>query len=253
MLAHWYIFVALGFTGLIAGLIDTLAGGGGLICVPALLSVGLSPATTLGTNKLQSCVGEFNAALHFIRKKQINLHSLILGLVVTAISAIVGAICVQLIHPDNLKKILPWLLLVVLIYTIFSPNAKSVTTHAKFSWRTFSLIFGVIIGFYNGFFGPPTGSLWMFALMFFASMSIVNATMHTKPLNFIGNISSVIPFILAGNIHYGAATSMALGQLIGSRIGAGLVIHRGHRLIKPFYITMVSLMLIDVFIKTYWF
>lgn len=252
MLMHWYTYVALGLTGTIAGLIDTLAGGGGLICVPALLSVGLSPAATLGTNKLQSCVGEFNAALHFIRKKQINLRALLLGLAVTATSAIIGAICVQLIHPDNLKKILPWLLLLVLVYTVLSPNAKSITTDAKLSWRTFSLTFGVIIGFYNGFFGPPTGSLWMFALMFFAGMSIVNATMHTKPLNFIGNISSVIPFILTGSINYDAAIAMALGQLIGSRVGAGLVIHRGNRIIKPLYITMVSIMLIDVFIKSYW-
>lgn len=248
---HTISLIALGFIGLIAGLIDTLAGGGGLICVPALLSAGLSPATTLGTNKLQSCVGELNAALHFIRKKKIDLKQMVFALVVTALSAITGAICIQLIHPDILGKLLPFLLLIVLIYTIFSPKAREIDGPAKLSWRNFSLIFGILIGFYNGFFGPPTGSLWMFALMFFAGMNIVNATMHTKPLNFIGNATSVIPFILAGNINYPAAIVMAVGQLIGSRIGAGLVIHRGHRLIKPFYIIMVSLMLINVFVKVF--
>ncbi|MDF1759837.1 MAG: TSUP family transporter [Coxiellaceae bacterium] len=250
-MTHWITLIALGFTGLIAGIIDTLAGGGGLICVPALLSAGLSPAVTLGTNKLQSCVGELNATLHFLRKKKIDLKQMVMALIITAISATTGAICIQLIHPDILGKLLPFLLLVVLIYTIFSPKAREVDGKAKLSWRHFSLIFGVLIGFYNGFFGPPTGSLWMFSLMFFAGMNIVNATMHTKPLNFIGNVTSVIPFILVGNINYPAAIAMAIGQLIGSHIGAGLVIHRGHRLIKPFYIIMVSIMLIDVFIKAY--
>lgn len=251
MILHWYSYVALSLTAVIAGLIDTLAGGGGLICVPALLSAGLSAATTLGTNKLQSLVGELNASVHFIRKKHIRLSDMVFALMVTAISAILGAICVQLIHPDNLRRIIPFILLVVLIYTIFSPKARDVSAKPKCSWRTFSLIAGIAIGFYNGFFGPPTGSLWMFALMFYAGMNIVNATMHTKPLNCIGNISSVIPFMITGNINYGVVIAMAIGQLVGSRIGAGLVIHRGNRLIKPLYITMVSLMLIDVFIKTY--
>ncbi len=248
---HWYIYLILGGIAIIAGLIDTLAGGGGLICVPALLSAGLGPAATLGTNKLQSCVGELNAALYFIRKKQVSLKDLRLAILVTALSATTGAICVQMIHPDILKKIIPILLVVVLIYTIFSPNAKQASGPAKCSWRTFSIIFGIFIGFYNGFFGPPTGSLWMFSLMFFAGLNIVNATMNTKPLNFIGNITSVIPFIITGHVNYIVAAVMALGQLIGSRIGAGLVVNRGQQLIRPLYITMVSLMLIDVFHKAF--
>ena len=104
---HWYIYLILGGIAIIAGLIDTLAGGGGLICVPALLSAGLGPAATLGTNKLQSCVGELNAALYFIRKKQVSLKDLRLAILVTALSATTGAICVQMIHPDILKKIIP--------------------------------------------------------------------------------------------------------------------------------------------------
>lgn len=248
---HWYGYLALGGIAIIAGLIDTIAGGGGLICIPALLSAGLSPTMSLGTNKLQSLVGELNSALYFIRKKQVSLRHLSLAMIFTAISAAVGAVCVQLIHDDILKKMLPILLLIVLLYTLFSPKAKNIEGSAKLSWNHFSVLFGIVIGFYNGFIGPPTGSLWMFALMFFAGFNIVKATMHTKPLNCLGNISSVLPFIFTGQVNYIVAAVMALGQLLGSHIGAGLVVRRGHQLIRPLYISVVSIMLLDVFIKAY--
>lgn len=237
--------------GLFAGIVDTMAGGGGLISLPALLSAGLPPTLALGTNKLQGCVGEISASLHFILRKKIDLKSLPYPLIFTTLFAIIGGISIQLLHPKLLEKGIPFLLLGVLIYTLLAPKPTETPKKPRCSWQKFGLVFGTLIGFYNGFFGPPTGSLWMFALMAFMGMNIVTATMHAKPLNAIGNLTSLIPFIFLGNVDYLAGLAMIIGQLVGTRIGATLVIHKGQAFLKPFYISVVSIMMIDLFSKTY--
>ena len=249
---HYYlIMIVLTAISFIAGFIDTLAGGGGLITVPALLVVGLPPAVALGTNKFQACVGEVNASIHFIKKKRIDFKRLTYGLIFTGIGTTAGTILVQIMHQGIARKIIPVLLLVVILYTIFSPKVKDQDVQARLSDAMFFPIFGLLIGFYNGFLGPGTGSFWVFVLMLLLGLNIVNATMYAKPLNFMGNFLSLIWFIVGGSVYYSLAIAMSVGQLAGSKLGAHMVITKGRQLIRPLYLTMVIATMVVLLLREY--
>ncbi len=242
----WITYVILTLIGCGAGVVDTIAGGGGLITVPALLMAGLSPAMSLGTNRLQSCIGESTATIRFIQGGELELKKLWLGLIFASIGSTIGTILIQIIHPLHLKKIIAALMLIILIYTIFSPKLAHKSVKPKMSLSLFGLIFGTIIGFYNGFFGPGTGSFYVVAFMFFMAMNIKSAVIHTKPLNLIGNILSFFWFALGGHVAYIVGIFMGIGQMVGAYIGAHFVMREGSRLIKPIFIAAVFLMTINI-------
>lgn len=246
---HWLIIIILVITGAAAGVIDTLAGGGGLIVVPVMLLLGIPPVHTMGTNKLQACFGELTAAFEFHRQGHIDFRKIWAGLIFVAIGAGCGTLLVQHTHPEFLKKLLPILLCVVLVYTIISPQPSHEDTPPKMSERAYYLIFGLLIGFYNGYFGPGTGSFWMVAFMFFLGFNLRKATMYAKPMNVAGNLVALALFIYGGQIWYWAGISAGVGQVIGAKIGSHLVIHKGNKLIKPVFITVVSIMIVSLLVK----
>lgn len=249
---HWLLLLLLSFAGFSAGIIDTLAGGGGLISLPTLLAIGLPPVVALGTNKLQGVVGELTASMRFLRHRKFQIKKIRLGLVCAVISSSCGAILVQHLDTTLLQKGIPFLLLAVLIYVIVSPRwLKERTPAPKLSEKTFYLLIGTIIAFYNGFLGPATGSFWAFSFIFFLNYPIVEATIYTKPLNAIGNLASLFWFIIAGNIYYEYFIVMAIGQLLGAYIAANWVIHKGHWLIRPVFIVAVSIMTVVLFRQNY--
>lgn len=248
---HLLIIGALILTGIAAGIVDTIAGGGGLIVVPMMLLLGIPPVITMGSNKLQACFGELTALFEFHRKGHVQLRSLVWGLVWVAIGATCGTLLVQITHPEFLKKLLPILLALVLIYVILSPRPSAEDTHPRMSARWYYLVWGLVIGFYNGYFGPGTGSFWVVAFMFFLGFNIKKATMYAKPMNVTGNIVALVWFILAGQIWYWVGISAGIGQIIGSKIGAHLVMTKGHTLVRPVFITVVSVMIVSLFIKHY--
>jgi len=248
---HWYSYVILAAVGFSAGIIDTLAGGGGLIALPALLNFNLAPAVVLGTNKFQAACGEFNASLHFFRRKKFNLKELGFGLLMLVLGSTIGAVIVQILHPHTLQKLIPWLLLAILIYTILSPRPVADAHPPKLSPRWFYILIGLPIGMYNGFFGPGTGSFLIVSIMVFLGCDIVKSTIISKPLNFAANFVGLLWFIFGGNVNYSIGLVMALGQLLGTNLGARLVIYRGNKIIKPIYISVVAVMTLDLFIKYY--
>ncbi len=242
--------ILLAITAVFAGFIDTIAGGGGLITLPALLGTGLPPQLALGTNRLQSCTGELNASLYFLRHGQIKLGEIKYGLLFAIIGSTCGTWLIEHLDPMLLHKLIPALLLCVLCYVIFSPKVvKTQDLPPKVKPILFFILAGSLLGFYNGFLGPATGTFWAAALMYFMRYDIRKATMYAKPLNFIGNVTSLFWFILAGHVLYSVALSMAAGQLIGSRLGSRLVYKDGSRIIRPLFILVVSMMTLDIFIK----
>jgi uncharacterized protein len=248
----WLLFLLLGFAGFSAGILDTLAGGGGLIALPTLLATGLPPVVALGTNKLQSAVGEVTASLRFLRHRKFQIKKIRLGLICAVISSSLGALCVQHTNPILLQKGIPFLLLAILIYVLVSPRwLKKKPSAPKLSERTFYLLIGTLIAFYNGFLGPATGSFWAFSFIFFLNYPIVEATIYTKPLNAAGNLTSLFWFVSAGDVYYEYFIVMAIGQLIGAYIAANWVIHKGHWLIRPVLIAAVSIMTIVLFMQNY--
>ena|SRR5579872_1085911 len=251
-LTHHLLLPMLFLTGFIAGTVDAIAGGGGLISLPVLLGVGMPPHLALGTNKLQSSCGTFIAAHSYYRQGLIDKQKLLIGLIFTFIGALTGAITIQMLNGDLLKKIIPILLFIILIYTLFTPRFGSIEQPAKMSERLFFIIFGFLLGFYDGFLGPGVGSFWVFAFMFFAGFNLIKATAYTKVFNLNTNLVALACFAVGNNIDYRVGLCMAAGQLMGGRLGAYLAIKKGAGLIRPVFIIVVSITVATLFYKNYW-
>lgn len=245
------ILLLLFLTGLFAGTIDAIAGGGGLISLPVLLSIGMPPHVAFGTNKLQSMVGTFFATLKYYRHGYISLRKTYLGIIFGVAGGISGSIVAQVISSDILRKIIPILLFIILIYTVCSPRMGQKDNKAKMNEFLFYFIFGTLLAFYDGFLGPGTGSFWVFALTFFLGFNLIKATAYTKVFNLNSNIVAMICFAIGGNIDYKLGLIMAAGQIIGGRLGAQLAITKGARLIRPIFLGVVSLTISTLVYKSY--
>ncbi len=247
----WLGVFTLMLVAIAAGFVDTIAGGGGLITLPAMLIAGLPVTTAMGTNRMQGCIGELTAAIRFMRAGELNLRKLVLGFFCAAVGASVGTIVIQLIHPGNLKKIIAVLMLVILCYTVFSKQFVKASSEPRLSSRAYCLTIGTAIGFYNGFFGPGTGSFWVVSLIFFLGMNLKSAIIHAKPLNIVGNVVSLFWFGLGGHVAYLVALLMGVGQIIGASIGAHFVMSKESRFIRPIFILVVLAMTINIFIDAF--
>ncbi len=245
------ILLLLFATGLLAGTIDAIAGGGGLISMPILLSIGMPPHLAFGTNKLQSTIGTFMATLKFYRHGLIKLRLVYKGLLFGIMGAIAGSVTTQVLSSEILRSIIPILLCVILIYTICSPKLGLGDDKPKMKERLFYLIFGFGLAFYDGFFGPGTGSFWVFALTFFLGYNLIKATAYTKLFNLNSNIVATICFAIGGNIDYRLGLCMALGQILGGRLGAHLAITKGVRLIRPLFLCIVALTVLTLVFRSY--
>jgi uncharacterized protein len=244
-------FLLLFFTGLIAGLVDSIAGGGGLLTLPVLLGIGLPPHLALGTNKFQSSFGSFTATYYYRKHNVVKIREAVRGIIFTAIGTIIGSWSVQQINSNFLGYLIPWMLLAIAIYTFFSPKLGERDHQRRMSKDLFYMLFGTAFGFYDGFFGPGVGSFWAITFVIMLGFSLTKATGYTKAMNFTSNIVSVAVFIIGGNVSYTIGGVMALGQIIGSAIGARLVIRNGAKLIRPIFITIVLLTTLKLLLQNY--
>lgn len=227
---------------LLAGFIDSLAGGGGLLTVPALLAVGVPPAQALATNKLQSVGGSFSASLYFIRRGAVNLKEQKLTILLTLAGSIVGAILVQHMRADLLRQMLPLLVIGIGLYFLLMPWLGEEESHRRLSALPFGLVAGGCIGFYDGFFGPGAGSFYALAYVTLLGFNLTKSTAHAKVLNFTSNIGGLALFIICGKVVWSLGLVMLVGQVLGARLGAHMVLTRGQTLIRPM-IVIVSLVM----------
>jgi uncharacterized protein len=226
-------------TGLAAGFVDSIAGGGGLITVPVLLSFGFGPKEALGTNKLQAAFGSGSASWHYARAKTILPRECVRGFVCSLIGAAFGAVVVQKLDPGFLKRAIPVLLLLVAVYVLLRPRMGQENGEPRMPHFWFDLLFGLGIGFYDGFFGPGTGTFWAMACVLGLGFNLTRATGYTKVMNFASNLGSLILFLIGGKVFFAAGITMGIGQLLGARIGARMVIARGTKFIRPIFLTVV--------------
>jgi uncharacterized membrane protein YfcA len=238
------VFALLFAVGLFAGFVDSIAGGGGLISLPVLLTIGLPPQLALGTNKLQGSFGAFSAALNYMRKGRTPLRELMPGVFFTFFGALLGAWAIQQLNPSFLNRLIPILLLVVFVYTLMSRRLGFERREALLPARLFYLLGGLGLGFYDGFFGPGTGSFWTAGLLVFLGLDMTTATGNTKVMNFTSNIVALGVFLVGGNVFFTVGLCMAAGQFIGARIGSNLAIKNGARFIRPFFLTVVFITLV---------
>ena len=233
-----WIYPLLFGTGLLAGFVDSIAGGGGVITIPVLLSVGLPPQVALGTNKLQATFGSGSAAWHFWRAGLVPFQRWWLGVAMTLVGATIGTLCVSRLNPDFLRQSIPWLLIGIALYLLVQPNAGQAGSRPRFDVVAFQVCCGLGIGFYDGFFGPGTGTFWAMAFVTCLGFDLRSATAHTKLMNFASNVASLAVFLMIGQVHVRAGLCMGVGQWCGARLGSGMVIRRGVGWVRPLFIVM---------------
>ena len=238
------VLTLLFLVALLAGFVDSIAGGGGLITLPALLWAGLGPVATLATNKAQAVFGSGTAALNFIHKGEVDLRSAVLAVVCTFLGATAGAILIQHLDSAILGRLIPLLLIGFAVYFMASPRVSDLDSRQRLGSVAFAVTAALAIGFYDGFFGPGTGTFFAMAYVALLGYSLRRATAHSKLLNFASNLAALLVFLPAGEIDWSVAAAMAAGQLLGAWLGSHLVLRHGSALIRP--VLVVSSLLISV-------
>ncbi len=228
---------------LIAGFVDSIAGGGGLIAIPALLWSGLGPVETLATNKAQAVFGSGAAAYNFIRKGAVDLRESAPAVAWTFAGAAAGAWLVQRIDNAFLERLIPGLLIGFALYFLLSPRVSDLDARQRVGKPLFALTVGLGVGFYDGFFGPGTGTFFAIGYVALLGYNLRRATAHSKLLNFTSNLAALLFFIAGGHIAWATAAIMAFGQLIGAWLGSHLVLRHGARLVRP--VLVVSSVLVS--------
>jgi uncharacterized membrane protein YfcA len=229
------------FTGVFAGFFDTIAGGGGLITLPVLMGFNLPPVTALGTNRLQGCIGELTASIEFFKSGELPLKEIILGLFFAVIGATLGSLFDLGVPKQFLNHLIPIVLIILIIFLLTNKQHKE-SDKPRMKKTLFFIIFGLLIGFYNGFCGPSTGFFWITTLIIFLGIDLRHAIMRSKPLNFIGNLASLSVFISAGTIAWSIGFAMAAGQIIGAYAGAQFVLVKNIKVIKPIFLTIAIIL-----------
>ncbi|GGE17061.1 UPF0721 transmembrane protein [Aureimonas endophytica] len=232
------LFLLLVAAAFAAGFIDAIAGGGGLITIPALLIAGIPPVQALGTNKLQGMFGSGSATLAFATKGHLNLRKLAPMAGLSLLGSVVGAGAALVIPTEAMRALLPFLLIAVALYFAFRPGLSDADAERRMPAKAFAL--GVVpgIGAYDGLFGPGTGSFFMLAFVTLAGFGVLKATAHTKLLNFASNIGAFAVFALSGSILWGLGLAMGVGQFVGARLGAHFAMRFGARIIRPLLVTV---------------
>lgn len=215
-----------------AGFVDAIAGGGGLITVPALLAAGIPPVAAIATNKVQASFGTASATWSYWRAGRIDFGILKWPLAATLVGAGLGAFAVTVVDTRWLMVLLPVLLIAIALYFLFGPKASDEDAHARLTPLAYSAVAGGI-GFYDGFFGPGTGSFFALSLVTLMGMGLTRATAHTKALNLMSNVISVVVLAAGGHVLWLLGGCMAVGQIIGGRLGAHSAMRFGPRLIRP--------------------
>lgn len=235
MIEPWLYPVLTGIA-LLTGFIDAIAGGGGLIMMPALLMAGVPPIQALGTNKLQSMFGTLVAMRNFARAGLVDwrAHK---GLVATVFAgSAIGCLIVQQVDRSALELLIPALLGAVALYVLLSPRMSDEDAQERVSEAGYRPVGGAI-GFYDGFFGPGTGTFFTTSLVALRGLGLTRATAVTKLLNWTSNIAAVLVFALGGDVLWLLGLCMAAGAMAGGWLGSRTALKFGARLIRPLLVT----------------
>jgi uncharacterized protein len=253
------IAILCGFSFL-AGFIDSVAGGGGLIQLPALLVVlpDFSVATLFGTNKLSSICGTSIASVQYARHASILWKATLPATIAALFFSFLGARTVSLINPGVMRPVVLFLLIGIVVYTFIQKDFGSLHL-PKLTDRgqsILSILTGTVIGFYDGFFGPGTGSFLIFVFISIFGFSFLAASASAKIVNFATNLSALLFFVFTGNVLYTFAVPMAAFNIAGSLVGTRLAILKGNRFVRILFLIVVSALILKLAYDTlglrYW-
>ncbi|WP_394648257.1 TSUP family transporter [uncultured Sphingomonas sp.] len=221
----------------VAGAIDALAGGGGLLTIPALLAAGIPPVAALATNKLQSAIGTGSAFLTFWRAGHVDLRRFALPAAGAFVGAIAGAAAVQHVDPRFLAAFVPILLIAMAFYFLLAPPMSEIDRHARVGRIGLTAVV-TVLGFYDGFFGPGTGSFLTTALVALGGLGLVRAIANTKFLNLATNVAALIAMIAGGKVLWVLGGAMAAANVLGNQAGAWIALRFGGKGVRPLLVAM---------------
>jgi uncharacterized membrane protein YfcA len=219
-----------------AGFVDAIAGGGGLLTLPALLMAGMPPAAAIATNKLQGTFGVAASSYAYWRAGLLDVSWLRLAVMTTAVGAALGSAAVQWIDPDWLRLVVPVALLIIAGYFAFAPYLQQRTSRRRLGPLPFALGVAAPIGAYDGFLGPGAGSMYLIGLVALFGADLVKGVAGTKLLNLTSNAVALAIFAAAGNVDYAVGLAMAAGQIVGAQAGVSAALTKGAPLIRPLVI-----------------
>lgn len=233
----------------LAGLVDAIGGGGGLISLPAYLIAGVPVHQAIATNKLSSTCGTTLATLRFIKNKLVNFKLAIPSVISAIIGSSIGA-RFSLMMEERLMEyilfaVLPIAAFIVLNKKMFKDNPDAELKLDKKTYIT-AIVAALIIGMYDGFYGPGTGTFLIIAFTVFARMSVGCANAQAKVINLTTNITSLIIFIINGQVIFTLGIAAALSNMLGGYLGAGLVMKKGSAIVKPTIIFVLILLFLKI-------
>lgn len=232
---------------LFAGFVDAVAGGGGLIQVPALLVAlpGESPATVFGTNKLASIFGTGNAALRYARRISLPWGIALPTAAAAFVFSFVGAAAVAWMPKDVVRPLVLGLLVLVMVYTVIKPQFGAVSGVRLESGRERrrGFLAGAVLGFYDGFFGPGAGSFMIFAFVRFFRLDFLHASSAAKVVNFATNAAALAYFVPSGHVLWKVGLAMALFNIAGAQLGARLALRHGSGFVRWVFVAVASILI----------
>lgn len=235
--------------GLIAGFIDAVAGGGGLLSIPALLTLGISPHLALGTNKLAACFGSSIAAFTYYKQNLFTPKLWYHTFIATFLGAIMGTFLVHYINKEWLEKALPLIIIAIALYTLVKPNAMGCKEFVPLktpATRLKQWLLAFPLGFYDGFAGPGTGAFWTISSSHFYHQPLLYTCGLARAMTFVSNLTSLVVFFALGQVNVILGLSMGVCMMLGSYIGARSAIKFGVQFIRPAFIVIVLLIAIKL-------
>jgi len=241
---HLMTFFILILSGFVAAFIDSMVGGGGLITVPALLLSGLPAPMVLGTNKLAGTMGSSTSTISYLVSGKVNFSVVKYWFPLSFIGSILGAYIVHQLPSSFLRPMVVVLLIVITIYTIFKRDSGKESTYRGLTKRMMWLaaLIAVIIGFYDGFFGPGTGSFLIVAFLM-VGFDFVTAAGSARALNFASNLGALLMFASLHAVNYTYGLTMGVAMVLGAIAGSRFAIRRGPSVVKPLFLTVTILLI----------
>ena len=234
------VYIILFVVAFIASLIDSIAGGGGLLTTPSMLILGISPLNVLATNKFQSCFGTFTSTYNYYKNGLLTEKKKSMYFCLSFIGSSIGTLLVSRISNETLESVIPVLLIGAALFFITNKGPSEVKQNYKLLVVFNLLVFA--IGFYDGFFGPGTGSFFVLSFIVVKGVNIMRATAVTKLLNFASNFAAFIIFAFQGYVIWLLGLIMAVAQIAGAYTGSKFAIKNGEKVVRP-VLVIVSLLL----------
>lgn len=235
---YWILFLCV--AGFVAAFVDSIAGGGGLISLPALIASGVPPHLALGTNKFASTCASMTSTVKFARSGKIRFGLVRWQIPCTAVGAALGVRTVLHLDEAFLTGMIVVLVFAVALYTFLKKDFGAVDRSTDLTRGRIAagMVFALALGFYDGFFGPGTGSFLIFLFIRVFGFDFTVAAGNGKILNFTSNIVSLVLFAVGGKIVYLAGVPMALFMIAGAWAGTHVAVRNGARVIRPIFLTI---------------